>query len=132
MMRVACRVMTRPKSSGRDPAIIVETPNWFMRCWKPSISASRGRLRRVRGSSVSSAQGSSVSAAFLAPDTGIVPERRFPPSMMILSIYCHLVEFVRAASIARNLPVTEELGLLMLHRHILEALISPQQSEAKT
>ena len=70
VMRVASSVITRPKSSGRAPAIVVETPNWFIRCWKPSISASRGRLRSVSGSSVSSAQGSSVSAAFLAPEIG--------------------------------------------------------------
>jgi hypothetical protein len=84
--RVACSVITRPKSSGRAPAIDVDVPNWFIRCWKPSISARRGRLRRVTGSSVSSAQGSSVSAAFFAPETGTVPERRLPPRMMILSI----------------------------------------------
>ncbi len=66
--------------------MVVETPNWLIKCWNLSISARRGRLRRVSGSSVSRAQGSSVSAAFLAPETGIVPERRRPPSMIILSI----------------------------------------------
>ena len=33
-----------------------------------------------------SAQGSSVSAEFFAPEMGMVPERRLPPWMMILSI----------------------------------------------
>ncbi|EHJ61336.1 hypothetical protein NSU_1775 [Novosphingobium pentaromativorans US6-1] len=42
------------------------------------------------------------------------------------------MEFVRAASIARNLPVAEELGLLMLHCRIQGALIGLQQNEAKT
>ena len=46
----------------------------------------RGKLRSVSGSSVSSAHGSSVSAEFFAPEMGMVPERRFPPWMMILSI----------------------------------------------
>ena len=66
--------------------MVVEMPNWFSRCWNPSISASRGRLRSVSGSSVKSAQGSSVSAEFFAPEIGIVPDRRLPPSMMILSM----------------------------------------------
>jgi hypothetical protein len=71
VIRVAASVITRPKSSGRDPAIVVDTPNWFIRCWNPSMSASRGRLRSVSGSSVSSAQGSRVSAAFFAPEIGM-------------------------------------------------------------
>jgi hypothetical protein len=68
------------------PWIAVVTPNWFIRCWNPSMSASRGRLRSVNGSSVSSAQGISVRAAFFAPEIGMVPERRLPPSTMILSM----------------------------------------------
>jgi hypothetical protein len=86
VIRVAASVITRPKSSGRVPAMVVDAPNWLSRCWNPSMSARRGRFRRVSGSSVSSAQGSRVSAAFFAPEIGMVPERRLPPWMMILSI----------------------------------------------
>jgi hypothetical protein len=86
VIRVASSVITRPKSSGREPAMLVEMPNWFIRCWKPSMSARRGRLRRVSGSSVSSAQGSRVSAAFFAPEIGMVPEGACRPRMMILSM----------------------------------------------
>ena len=63
-------VITRPKSSGRVPSIAVEAPSWLSRCPKLSTSASRGRLRSVSGSSVSSAHGISVSAAFFAPEIG--------------------------------------------------------------
>ena len=52
----------------------------------------RGKLRRVTGSSVRSAQGIRVSAAFLAPEMGIVPERRLPPRMISLSIGKRLSE----------------------------------------
>jgi hypothetical protein len=79
-------VMTRPKSSGRVPSIMVEQPNWLSRCPKLSTSARRGRLRSVSGSSVRSAQGSSVSALFFAPEIGMVPLRRLPPRMRILSM----------------------------------------------
>jgi hypothetical protein len=40
----------------------------------------------VIGSSVSKAQGIKVSAAFFAPEIGIVPESDRPPRMMILSL----------------------------------------------
>src|SRR3546814_7360536 len=53
-------------------------PIW---CPKLSTSARRGRLRSVTGSSVSSAHGISVSAAFLAPEMGRRPWRRLPPRM---------------------------------------------------
>ena len=86
MSRGASSVITLPKSSGREPATVVDTPNWFIKCWKLSMSARRGRLRRVSGSSVSSAQGISVSAAFLAPEIGMLPDSGLPPRMMILSI----------------------------------------------
>ena len=79
-------VITRPNSSGRVPSIAVEAPNWFRRWPKPSTSARRGRLRRVSGSSVSSAQGRRVSAAFLAPEIGRRPASRCPPRMRMRSI----------------------------------------------
>ena len=66
--------------------MLVEMPNWFRRCWKPSISANRGKLRKVSGSSVSKAHGSSVSALFFAPDIGIFPFSALPPRTIILSI----------------------------------------------
>ena len=98
-------VITRPKSSGRDPSIVVDTPSWLSRCPKLSTSASRGRLRSVSGSSVSSAHGSKVSAAFFAPEIGILPWSGLPPLMMILSIRigsrglrppCNIHKFARA------------------------------------
>ena len=86
VIRPAFSVMTRPNTSGRLPSISVETPNWLTRCPNMSTSARRGRLRSVSGSSVRSAAGMSVSAAFLAPDIWMRPSSGRPPRMMILSI----------------------------------------------
>ena len=85
-LRLADAIPELLAEHGRDPAMVVEIPNWFIRCWNPSMSARRGRLRRVSGSSVRRAQGSRVSAAFFAPEIWMVPESGLPPRMMILSI----------------------------------------------
>src|SRR5688572_27346786 len=79
-------VITRPNSLGFDPSIVVETPSWLSRWPKLSTSASRGRFLSVSGSSVRSAQGRRVRAAFLAPEMGILPSSLFPPRMTILSM----------------------------------------------
>jgi hypothetical protein len=79
-------VITRPNSAGLAPSIVVETPSWLSKWPKLSTSASRGRFRRVRGSSVSRAQGSRVNAAFFAPEIGILPLSGLPPRMTIRSI----------------------------------------------
>ncbi len=68
VMRLARNVITRPNSAGCDPSIVVDTPWPLSRCPNVSMSARRGRLRSVSGSSVSSAHGISVSAAFFAPE----------------------------------------------------------------
>ena len=78
--------MTRPNSAGCEPSIVVETP-WLLSRWpKVSTSARRGRFLSVSGSSLSSAHGISVSAAFLAPEIWILPDSGRPPRMMIWSI----------------------------------------------
>ena len=84
--RRAWSVIRRPYSPFLTPSILVETPSWLSRWPKLSTSASRGRLPSVSGSSVSSAHGSRVSAAFLAPEMGIFPSRRLPPWIQMLSI----------------------------------------------
>src|SRR5690606_32931853 len=82
--------------------MLTDTPNCVIRCWKLSISARRGRLRRVSGSSVRSAQGMSVSAAFFGPETGIVPDSRLPPRMMILSMNERLAGIASPATMHRG------------------------------
>ena len=49
-------------------------------------SASLGTLRRTSGSAVSSDAAISFNAAFLAPLTGMAPDRRAPPRMRIRSM----------------------------------------------
>ena len=90
--RRAWSVIRRPNSPFLTPAILVETPSWLSRWPKLSTSASRGRLPSVSLSSVRSAQGSSASAAFLAPEIGILPSRRLPPLIQMLSIGGALAE----------------------------------------
>ena len=79
------KVITRPNSSGRAPSTVVETPSWLRRWPKLSTSARRGKLPSVSFSSVSSAQGSRVSALFFALEIWISPSRRFPPWIQMLS-----------------------------------------------
>jgi hypothetical protein len=54
------------------------------------MSAKRGKLRNVSGSSVNSAQGISVNALFFAPEIGILPFSALPPRTIILSIAAYL------------------------------------------
>jgi hypothetical protein len=54
------------------------------------MSAKRGKLRKVSGSSVSNAQGISVNALFFAPEMGIFPLSVLPPRTIILSIAGYL------------------------------------------
>ena len=82
----AWSVILRPISPFLTPATAVDAPSPLSRCEKLSTSARRGRLPSVSFSSVSSAQGSRVSALFLAPLIGILPSRRLPPVMRMLSI----------------------------------------------
>ena len=86
----------------REPSTVVETPSWLSRWPKLSTSASRGRLRRVSGSSVSSAQGIRVSAAFFAPEIGMRPVKRLAAAMMIRSIRAVLPVVDRHASRGRG------------------------------
>jgi hypothetical protein len=82
----AFSVITRPNSSPFTPFTMVDTPSMLSRCMKLSTSARRGRFLSSRISSVSSAQGISVSAAFLAPEMWMRPLRRLPPRMRIRSM----------------------------------------------
>ena len=69
-----------------DAGDAVETPSWFIKWLKLSTSARRGRLARVSFSSVRSAQGIRVSAAFFAPEIGMSPLSWLPPLIQMLSI----------------------------------------------